>query len=232
MIKTILLDIEGTTTPIDFVHKVLFPFAADRVESYVATHFAKLSTEIAQLAAEHSADAEYGFPFNDSSPDSVSDYLRYLIEIDRKSTPLKFIQGMIWQEGFEAGELKSEMFADVPAAFARWREQGKAIAIYSSGSVLAQKLLFKYTAFGKLTPFISSYFDTNTGGKREAQSYRRIADLLGLEPATILFVSDIPEELNAASEAGVSVVLSVRPGNEPVEGNEISRTITSLLDLF
>src|SRR5262249_22946443 len=131
-----------------------------------------------------------------------------------KSTPLKSLQGKIWEEGYRTGQLCGQVFEDVPRAFDRWREQGKQIYIYSSGSVLAQKLLFSNTEAGNLTPLISGYFDTNIGLKKDAGSYRRIADKLGRLPSEILFVSDVAAELDAAAKAGLQVVLCSRPGHE------------------
>jgi len=227
MTKAILLDIEGTTTPIDFVHKTLFPYASERIDSYVRDNFDSLHAEVFALRKEHAGDVGYPYDFDETSFRSIADYLRYLIEADRKSTPLKTIQGKIWQQGYESGDLRSEVFDDVPPAFERWRKEGRTIAIYSSGSVLAQKLLFKYTEYGNLTVFISHYFDTNIGGKREAQSYRTTANSLNLPSASIMFVSDVPAELTAADDAGLSTVLSVRPGNEPVENIENWRIVTS-----
>ena len=220
MIKAILLDIEGTTTPIDFVHKILFPFSRHRVGEYVAANFGELSALIADLKAEHSRDDDYPDAFDATSPQSVSDYLKYLIDVDRKSTPLKAIQGEIWRRGYVSGALRSEIFDDVPPALARWKAAGKMIAIYSSGSVLAQRLLFRYTDAGDLTGFISSYFDTNVGGKREKDSYSRIAESLEVPPESILFVSDVPSELAAARDAGLTPVLSVREGNMPIDDIE------------
>ena len=170
MTKCILLDIEGTTTPIDFVHKTLFPFAKEKMSEFVSTNFLKIEAEIEQLRVEYQSDFTnqiYGRNFDSGSPQSVAEYLMFLIEVDRKSTPLKALQGEIWQHGYESGELKSEMFPDVADALKRWYSEGKTIAIYSSGSVLAQKLIFKYSKAGDLSEFISAYFDTNVGHKRE-----------------------------------------------------------------
>ena len=225
--KAILLDIEGTTTPIDFVHKVLFPFAKVRVGKYVEMHFGKLSNEISQLVDESSHDETYTVPVDPTEPGSVSAYLEHLISVDRKSTPLKSIQGSIWKEGYESGELKSVVYDDVPSAFERWTEDGKTIAIYSSGSVLAQKLLFGYTDYGDLTPFIFANFDTNIGHKREAESYRTIAKELNQNADDILFLSDIPEELAAAEDAGYQTRLVVRPGNAEHHAAERFTSITS-----
>ena len=216
-IAAYLLDIEGTTTPIDFVHKILFPFAKERIERFVSENFEALEEEILQLKAEHAADKKYSSDFQSNSPASVAEYLRFLIDVDRKSTPLKSIQGKIWQAGYESGELRSQVFDDVPPAFERWKAAGKTIAIYSSGSVLAQKNLFKFTDHGDLTTFISDYFDTNVGGKKEAESYRKIAEELGFEANVILFVSDVPAELEAARSSGLQTALSIRKGNASID---------------
>ncbi|MDI1242350.1 MAG: acireductone synthase, partial [bacterium] len=131
--KAILLDIEGTTTPIDFVHKVLFPYAKERMGKYVEMHFGKLTDEISQLVDESSHDETYTVPVDLTDPASISAYLEHLISVDRKSTPLKSVQGNLWREGYESGELESIVYDDVPLAFQRWTTDGKTIAIYSSG---------------------------------------------------------------------------------------------------
>ena len=231
MTKAILLDIEGTTTPIDFVHKILFPFAKERIGGFVRKNFDRLSEEIAQLKAEHASDGFFTGPFDENLPELVSLYLEHLIDIDRKSTPLKSIQGKIWQVGYESGALKSQIFDDVPRAFERWKAAEKIISIYSSGSVLAQKNLFKYTDQGDLTPFISSYFDTNVGGKRDAASYKKIAALLHADVENILFVSDVTQELDAAALNGFQTALSVRPGNAGMAEDSKHLIITSFDDL-
>jgi len=143
------------------------------------------------------------------------EYIYWLMDRDRKSTALKSLQGKIWKTGFESGELKGELFADVPAALKRWSEHAR-MAIYSSGSVEAQRLLFRYSTFGDLTGMISGYFDTRTGPKREAASYAAIAESLGVAPGEVLFLSDIVPELDAARDAGCKTRLVVRPGNAAV----------------
>lgn len=213
MATAILLDVEGTTTPIDFVHNTLFPYAKARVAGFVQQNFSDLRFEISQLEKEYDADDGYTGGFKPDAPNSVSDYLRFLIDNDRKSTPLKAIQGMIWEAGYASGDLVSVVYPDVAAAFKKWNEEEKAIAIYSSGSVLAQQMIFKYSDQGDLTRFISQYFDTNVGHKREAESYRKIAEALALDPSEIIFVSDITAELDAAAESGMQAALSLRPGN-------------------
>lgn len=142
-------------------------------------------------------------------------YIYWLMDRDRKSTALKSIQGKIWKRGFESGELKGTLFDDVPAAFARWSRRAP-LAIYSSGSVESQRLLFRYSTFGDLTPRISGYFDTRTGPKAEAGSYAQIAREMEVEPAETMFLSDAVRELDAAREAGCQTRLAVRPGNPPV----------------
>lgn len=229
--KTILLDIEGTTTPIDFVLETLFPFSKQRVGKYVETHFGSLATEIKQLVEESSDDSTYTIPVDPTEPGSVSSYLEYLIDENRKSTPLKSIQGTIWQEGYKSGELISRVFDDVPWALERWKSAGTSIAIFSSGSVLAQQLLFRYTDHGDLTPFISNYFDTNVGAKRDAESYDEIATALNIDSNEVLFCSDITQELDAARTGGMLTALVVRPGNAPVEDAGSHRIVTNFEDL-
>jgi enolase-phosphatase E1 len=230
-IKAILLDIEGTTTPIDFVHKTLFTFSHERMIAFVRANFEELNAEVRQLKTEYESDGIYPSAFDENSPVSVAEYLRFLVDGDRKSTPLKSIQGMIWQDGYDSGEIASEVFDDVPPAFERWSALGKQIAIYSSGSILAQRDLFKHTNHGDLTPFISSYFDTTTGGKRETESYAKIAVELEIAPEKILFVSDIVAELDSAQAAGMRTALSIRDGNTSVTGERSHREIRSFDEL-
>lgn len=211
-IRGVLLDIEGTTTPIAFVHDVLFSYARKHVRDYLAKHLddEAVRKDIQLLAQEYEGE---NFPANDL--DALTAYINQLIDLDRKSTGLKSLQGKIWHEGYSDGSLRSQVFPDVPRAFARWRVAGLTVSIFSSGSVLAQQLLFAHTEEGDLTPFINSYFDTGVGKKGEADSYRRIAEAMKLEPRQILFISDVVTELAAANEAGMKTVLSIRPGNQP-----------------
>lgn len=229
--KAVLLDIEGTTSPIDFVHNTLFPYSQARIAGYVQEHFTELRFEMSQLAAEAEEDMDYTGNFKKDSANSAADYLKFLVETDRKSTPLKSIQGKIWEKGYESGELISKLYNDVAFAFRRWKDEGKIIAIYSSGSVLAQQMIFKYSDQGDLATFITSYFDTNVGHKRDADSYKTIASELGLESSEILFVSDVIEELDAASEAGMATMLCIRQGNEPVVVDHKHNAITSFEQL-
>ena len=237
----ILLDIEGTTTPIDFVYQALFPFARTHMKEYLKRHWsnAGVQEDLVRLYAEHAADTQQGSApptINNisisSQIESTTDYLHWLMDRDRKSTPLKSLQGKIWEEGYRAGQLLSQLFDDVPPALKRWHELGKRICIYSSGSVLAQKLLFSHTVAGDLTPLICDYFDTTVGAKIEAESYRRIADHLALPPEKIVFLSDVIAELDAAHAAGMQGLLSLRPGNRPQPPSDLYQTIHSFAELL
>ena len=209
-VRAILLDIEGTTTPIAFVHDVLFSYAREHVSEFLNS----AAEDVARLREEHAVDVREGRNPPPLTDGSITEYVHWLIALDRKSTGLKSLQGKIWRQGYEEGSLQSQVFADVAPAFRRWRERGLRISIFSSGSVLAQQLLFAHTEVGDLTRFIESYFDTNVGRKGEAESYRRIAEAMNLEAQEILFVSDVVAELDAANEAGMKTIISIRPGNQ------------------
>jgi enolase-phosphatase E1 len=216
-IRGILLDIEGTTTPIAFVHDVLFTYARQHVRDYLVQHANALTDDIALLREEHTRDTSSGAqppPFTDD-PAAIATYVHWLIDRDRKSTGLKSLQGKIWREGYTSGTLKAQVFSDVRPAFERWHKAGLRISIFSSGSALAQQLLFAHTEDGDLTTFLSDYFDTNVGAKGDAESYRRIANQMNLPPGEILFISDVATELAAATEAGMETRLSIRVGNHP-----------------
>lgn len=210
--RGILLDIEGTTTPIAFVHDVLFSYARTHVRDYLAKHFAdaEIRADIRSLRDEFE-----GQDFPENNVDALAAYIHHLVDLDRKSTGLKSLQGKIWHEGYADGSLRAQVFPDVVPALARWRAAGLNVSIFSSGSVLAQQLLFAHTEAGDLTPFINYYFDTGVGKKGEPESYRRIAAAIALQPGAILFVSDVVTELAAAREAGMQTALSLRPGNQP-----------------
>ena len=214
-ISAILLDIEGTTTPISFVHDVLFPFSRQHLASYLAEHSdsPEVRNDLELLRKEHSEDLSSG----DQPPPLVEQYLYWLISQDRKSPALKSLQGKIWEQGYNDGRLHSPVFPDVRPALERWRYAGISMCIFSSGSVLAQKLLFAHTDAGDLTKFINRYFDTGVGKKNNPESYRIIAKALSIPEAEILFVSDVIIELNAAAEAGMITALCLRPGNAPQE---------------
>ena len=225
-VNAILLDIEGTTTPIEFVYEVLFPFAQQHVKDFIQQHreSADVRADIAGLRVEYHVDIERGDEppdwredANDSWLESVTAYVHWQMKQDRKSTALKSLQGKIWEAGYLNGRLLGQVYPDVPPAFARWRKQEKQIYIYSSGSILAQKLLFAHTSDGDLSGYINDYFDTTTGAKTAPASYHAIAERVALPAREILFLSDVTAELDAARDAGMRTTLCVRPGNAEVE---------------
>jgi len=237
-IRGLLLDIEGTTTPVDFVFKTLFPFAAARAEDFLRRSSADSSIKqlIAELRSTWSGAAPAGAPvWIESTPEeklaSAAAYIRWLISRDSKITPLKTLQGKIWEEGFRGGVLKGEVYPDVAPAFTRWHAHNKTIAIFSSGSVLAQKLLFAHSTAGDLSQFLVAYFDTTTGPKREPASYQRIAAALQLSPQQILFISDVPAELDAARCAHLHTAHSLRPGIPP-QATPTHAVIRSFAEIF
>jgi enolase-phosphatase E1 len=221
-IQAIVLDIEGTTTPIAFVHDVLFPFARVHLREYLQNRLNadRLREPIRRLREEWSADVASGEEPPGaldlaSEAEAVMVYVEWLMDRDRKSPGLKSLQGQIWEQGYRAGVLNGEVFPDVPPALLRWREARLDVAIYSSGSQLAQRLIFGTTAHGDLTPFLSRFVDTAVGAKIAPESYRRIAADLARPTDRLLFVSDVTTELDAARSAGWQVLLCVRPGNRP-----------------
>ncbi len=228
-IQAVLLDIEGTTTPLAFVHEVLVPYARAHLAGWLdrAAGTPVLSALTRRFAEEHTADRRTGEKVPPWAPDEPDDgrasleaYAGWLMDCDRKSPALKALQGLMWEQGYQAGALRGQVFDDVPVALRRWQQQGRTVAIFSSGSELAQRRLFESTSAGDLTPAISRYFDTAIGPKRDPASYARIADALRLEPRGILFVSDVVDELSAAEAAGQHTVLCRRPGNPPQAGSE------------
>ncbi|MGH9349647.1 MAG: acireductone synthase [Vicinamibacterales bacterium] len=218
-IGAIVLDIEGTTTPIAFVRDVLFPYARRHLREHLKQHgdSAALRAVVAALRREWADDVARGDapPIGDESEDAlaVAAYVEWLMDRDRKSPPLKLLQGYIWEAGYRSGALVADVFPDVRPALARWRSSGITVAIYSSGSALAQRLLFSHTRDGDLTPYLDAFFDTAMGAKTSPASYRRIASALRGPTARLLFVSDARGELDAARYAGCRTLLSVRPGN-------------------
>jgi 2,3-diketo-5-methylthio-1-phosphopentane phosphatase len=237
----ILLDIEGTTTPLAFVTDVLFPYARKHLRSHIEEHAgaAGYTELVAALRAEH-ASAHAGGDVVPGWPDepqparlaAVAGFVEWLMDRDRKSTPLKELQGRIWEEGFRRGELVGEVFPDVAPALERWRNDGVYVGIYSSGSALAQRLLFGHSSAGDLTGFLQGYFDTRMGPKVDSDSYRRIASAIGLPAGDVTFLSDVTRELDAARAAGMQVRLVVRPGNTPVPPDHGYMVIRSFEELL
>lgn len=208
--RAILLDIEGTIAPISFVYDVLFPFARRELRPFLERTWDAAETRAA--VARVAADAGVaGFTL-----EAIVPHLLDLMDRDVKATGLKELQGLIWKRGYESGELRSNLFDDVPPALRAWHARGIDVRIYSSGSVAAQKLFLSHTEFGDLTSLLRGYYDTTTGPKTAAASYLAIARDMGARPDQILFVSDMSAELDAAAAAGFATALAVRPGNRPV----------------
>ncbi len=205
-ITAILTDIEGTTSAVSFVVDVLFPFAARHLPDYVREHAAEPAVA-EQLDAVRRDSGEA-----DADVERVIAILLQWLADDRKATPLKALQGMVWAQGYQAGLLKGHVYPDAVEALKRWHQQGLKLYVYSSGSIQAQKLIFGCSEAGDLTPLFSGYFDTTSGGKREARSYRSISAAMGVAAAQVLFLSDVVEELDAARQAGMQTTGLVREG--------------------
>ena len=202
-VRVVVTDIEGTTSSIDFVHQTLFPYARSHLRAFLQAH----ADDTAVRACLGEVEAIEGRPL---SIDEAAAVLERWIDEDRKVTPLKTLQGLIWAQGYAAGELQGHVYDDTPVALRRWHTQGRKLYVYSSGSVEAQKLIFGHTAHGDLTPLFSGYFDTRVGGKREADSYRGILQQIGMPGRDVLFLSDVGEELDAARAAGMQTLQLIR----------------------
>jgi len=218
MIKAIITDIEGTTSSLSFVKDVLFPYARERMADFVRGHVKDAAVtrwldEVRQIAGSALSNDEV-----------IAQLIRWIDE-DKKITPLKALQGMIWEDGYKKGDFKGHMYEDAVRHLRKWKDAGIRLYVYSSGSVLAQKLLFAHTEYGDLMPLFSDYFDTNIGGKREADSYRKISAEIGVAPADTLFLSDIREELDAARAAGMQTRWLVRDGT--VDSKTNHRQVTN-----
>ena len=207
MARVVLTDIEGTTSAIDFVHRVLFPYARERLPDFVRTHAADVDVR----AALDAVRAETG----DANDEAAIATLLHWIDIDRKATPLKTLQGLIWQSGYAGRDFSAHVYVDAYDQLRAWHAAGVPLYVYSSGSIAAQKLFFGYSVFGDLLPWFRGHFDTTSGGKREADSYRRIAAAIGVAPSDILFLSDVEAELDAAKDAGMGTVQLCRPDTNP-----------------
>jgi enolase-phosphatase E1 len=203
-VDAVVLDIEGTTTSVAFATDVLYPYARERLPSFVRQH--RDERDVAAILDEARKAGNVG---ND---EAVLARMCHWMERDQKVTPLKDLQGLIWEEGYHNGELVTPLYTDVAPMLRNWHARGLRLYIYSSGSVHAQRLIYGHTADRDLTPLLSGYFDTRSGHKREVGSYRRIAEAIGIPPRRILFLSDVREELDAAREAGWQTVWMVREG--------------------
>lgn len=227
-ITHLLLDIEGTTCPVSFVAETLFPYARNHLVEYLENHRHEepvrgLLHEAEQARAIDPEAVAIGAHLDPYS--RLVAYLGWLMDQDRKLTPLKQLQGLIWGSGYESGELLAPLYLDVPPALRAWAKAGLNLAVYSSGSVDAQKLLYGHTAEGDLRGLFSHWFDTRTGSKQSAESYRQIAAQLTTPTHDILFISDSVSELKSARSAGMKALFSDRPGN-PARDNEGFTTIT------
>lgn len=209
-IKYILSDIEGTTSSISFVVDELFPYFREHIQELPKmAQVSEVKESFAQVI--NFVKEEEGKSI--TTTEEVIAYLDLWCREDRKVTPLKTLQGFVWKKGYEDGDIKGHVFDDVPTCLNKWRANGLKIGIFSSGSIHAQKLLFQFSCFGDLSKHLSNYFDTKTGAKRDAATYKAIAEILDLEPHQILFLSDIQEELAAADEIGYQTIQVVRPGS-------------------
>jgi enolase-phosphatase E1 len=210
-IKYILTDIEGTTTSVKFVYEELFPYFLQNIEKLEEVKSNETVQE-AFKATVHLANKLENHRIK--SVREIISTLKRWCEEDKKITPLKTVQGIIWEKGYRNGDIKGHVYSDVPQKLEDWTTQNIQLGVFSSGSVAAQKLLFGHSLFGDLTVFFQNYFDTTTGGKRELETYRKIAEDIDIHATNILFLSDIREELEAAELAGMQTCQLVRPGTE------------------
>lgn len=221
MIKAILTDIEGTTSSLSFVKDVLFPCSRARMADFVHAH----ASEPAVRAQLDEVGKAVGRRLTDD--EAVAQLLAWIDE-DKKITPLKALQGMIWEAGYREGAYLGHVYDDAARRLRAWKDQGLKLYVFSSGSVLAQKLLFGHTAFGDLTPLFADHFDTAIGGKRDATAYSAIVERIGLPAAEILFLSDIREELDAARAAGLRTAQVLREGVTPAAGHPQAHTFDDI----
>lgn len=225
MITTILTDIEGTTSSIDFVKDVLFPYARERLPAFLETHADDADVQ----HWLHEAAKEAGLV--SATRQELIALLQSWIDADRKSTALKALQGMIWKDGYAGAEFRAHVYPEVAARLRAWRAAGMRLYVYSSGSVAAQELFFAHSEAGDLTALFDGFFDTTSGAKREAASYRRIAETIGVAPDSILFLSDVEAELDAAAAAGMRTILLARPpASCPTDGRHRCATDFDAID--
>lgn len=226
----LLLDIEGTTTPVQFVYDILFPYAKRAMASYLKKHWDEADFQLEKreiiegIADINASAAGEGAPKVDADTQSeeafraaVVAHLKWQMSEDQKNPPLKALQGSIWRAGYEAGTLKAPVYKDVVELLKACKASDTPVYIYSSGSVAAQILLFKYSDQGDLSRYLSGYFDTHTGPKKQAESYAKICAEIDIAPEAVLFVSDNLDEAIAAERAGLKVAVAKRPGNAPLQ---------------
>lgn len=234
--KGILLDIEGTTSSIRFVYDVMFPYVRENLVNYLNQHWGsdavQKSVDLLALDAGYRNTAEWLQGWNESQQiKRVEAAVIQLMDNDVKATGLKQLQGQIWESGFRNGKLVAHLYADVAPAIRHWKSQGLEIRIYSSGSIAAQKLFFGHTVEGDLLKCFTGHYDTTTGTKQDVASYRKIADDFGYSAHQILFISDVPGELQAADQSGMQVLLSLRPGNATIDQPHSFTAITSFAEI-
>lgn len=222
MIKAIVTDIEGTTSSIRFVHDVLFPYAKQRMADFIR-HYESLSEADNQtVSTQLDAVAQLAGIQRENTEALIQQLLDWIDE-DKKVTPLKALQGIIWQQGYQQGDFVGHVYQDAADYLKQWNKQGLDLYVYSSGSVHAQKLIFGYTEFGDLTPLFKGYFDTQVGGKRDVESYRQIIHQIGLKAEEILFLSDIEQELEAASQASMKTCWLIRKNDSDIPIEEAKK---------
>lgn len=238
-VSGVLLDIEGTTSSISFVHEVMFPFALEHLDTFLDEKFsdddAQKACEQVAIDAGHASLASWESTSQIPPKELVKQEVKRLVSVDAKTTGLKALQGHIWASGFESGQLKAHIYDDVLPAIRRWKSTGREVRIYSSGSIAAQKLFFGHlntSEDSNQLHLLSGHYDTTSGGKKEAASYTNVAEDWGLPPAEILFISDVAEELHAAACAGLQVLASVRPGNKPLPNGLPFASITTFADVL
>lgn len=219
MIRAILTDIEGTTSSIAFVRDALFPYAAQHLPMFVRAQANNPAVrEQLQRVAQEAGLAENDFP-------AIVDTLQLWIAQDRKATSLKALQGMLWEYGYRQGDYRAHVYPDAFSQLQQWHAQALPLYVYSSGSIQAQKLFFRYSEFGDMTSLFTDYFDTTTGPKQSTESYRAIVERIGLPAADILFLSDIAGELDAARAAGLHTCWLVRPEDSDVEATAVAASV-------
>jgi len=219
VVEYILMDIEGTTTPISFVHDVLFPFSKSRLASFLHDHSQDPILLPWATRCQDTVEEEEG---KRPTYEELTAVLLRWIEQDRKHPGLKAIQGIIWEEGYRTGAFTAELYDDVRPCLKQWRDRGIGLGVFSSGSEQAQRLLFEHTPQGDLTSYFSHFFDTRVGGKRERSAYLAISEAIGYSPSTMLFLSDVEGELDAAAAAGLHTAHIARPGTMPSTRHSVS----------
>ncbi|MGP6240180.1 acireductone synthase [Cuniculiplasma sp. SKW4] len=215
-VRVILMDIEGTSVPIQFVHKDMFQYARDHLDDFLRRNL--YSDEIKRLLIhilnefKRAHNSNVNIEYNENNLEDISRIVKTMIDEDSKYGALKELEGLIWKEGFEDGTLMCTLYPEVKESVMRWKSRGLRVFIYSSGSVMSQKLLFGHTSEGNLSQMLDGYFDTKVGSKKEKDSYMKIANQIGENPRNILFLSDSEEEIIAAQSAGMLCYLVRRDG--------------------